>query len=680
MNRTDIPISAPKDSVMATKTELRQVKEWAKAAFSNETTSGSSLITSDIPFSFVYGGVPSPNFICNWNRAEKTEIRQDRTVTTITWTDPETKLSVTAEASVFDDYPAVEWVIYFENLGAADTPIIEDIRAIDVTLKTDDPAHPAIAHLTIGETEAADTFLPYDKSLNAGGSVKLAPRLGKSSSETLPFFNFEYKNEGFITAVGWTGQWSAEFNRAKDGSTRFTAGMELTHLRLHPGERIRTPRILILPWSGDRQRAHNQFRRLMLFYYMPKQDGRPARIPLSLTNFDRYSRTVPEWGTEAGQIEVVEVSARLGFDTLWLDAAWFVGDFPDGVGNWICKPKELPNGLKPVSDRCHDLGLQFLLWFEPERATVTSDLAQSHPEFFFESTIHPFGKLESRLFRLHDPEARRWMTDMLSDQISEFGVDIYRNDFNINPLSFWRETDAPDRQGMTEIRYIEGLYEMWDELRERHPGLIIDNCSGGGRRIDLEMCLRSLPMWRSDSGCSQNPCYWNQTQSYGLSNYVPLHSISAWTMDAYDCRSSVTAGAVCPWDHLNPEFPSDQAVKALTEIKENQKYWYGDFYPLTNCAPTQDHFIAYQFHRSDLDEGMVLAFRRSECNVMAIVAALRGVNADATYEVEFIDENRESSTSILSGKQLLEGLELRPSGKGSSLLIRYKTKVSGVII
>jgi len=44
------------------------------------------------------------------------------------------------------------------------------------------------------------------------------------------------------------------------------------------------------------------------------------------------------------------------------------------------------------------------------------------------------------------------------------------------------DRDTPDRQGMTEIRYVEGLYEMWDELRAKHPGLLIDNCASGGRR------------------------------------------------------------------------------------------------------------------------------------------------------------------------------------------------------
>ena len=34
-------------------------------------------------------------------------------------------------------------------------------------------------------------------------------------------------------------------------------------------------------------------------------------------------------------------------------------------------------------------------------------------------------------------------------------------------------------------------YEMWDELRARHPGLLLDSCASGGRRIDLEVRARA---------------------------------------------------------------------------------------------------------------------------------------------------------------------------------------------
>ena len=124
----------------------------------------------------------------------------------------------------------------------------------------------------------------------------------------------------------------------------------------------------------------------------------------------------------------------------------------------------------------------------------------------------------------------------------------------MDPLSFWRQADAPDRQGMTEIHYVEGHYAMWDELLARHPGLSIDNCASGGRRIDLETCHRSVPLWHSDTGCGPGHADWNQTQSSGLNLYVPVFTGCAWTPAAYDTRSAATAGLICQFACLDTQF------------------------------------------------------------------------------------------------------------------------------
>ena len=55
-----------------------------------------------------------------------------------------------------------------------------------------------------------------------------------------------------------------------------------------------------------------------------------------------------------------------------------------------------------------------------------------------------------------------------------------------------------ERQGIAEIKYINGLYATLDELLDRFPGLVIDNCASGGRRLDYEMCRRSVPLFRTD--------------------------------------------------------------------------------------------------------------------------------------------------------------------------------------
>ncbi len=508
--------------------------------------------------------------------------------------------------------------------------------------------------------------MPEESPLPAGGNIRLAPVGGRSSNGTFPFFNVEHQRRGLFTAIGWTGQWAASLERDQAGSTRLRAGMEQTHLLLHPGESIRSPRILLMAWQGDLLAAHNRFRRLILFHYTPKQQSRPVAVPVFWQGFDRYNAHAT-WPSEAGQRQAAEAAHQAGADFLWLDAAWFPGNFPGGVGNWFCKPKEFPNGLRPVSEACHKLGLKFVVWFEPERVAPGTQIAKEHPEFLL-------GNSGDKLFKLNDPAARRWLTDLLVKRIDEYGMDWYRNDFNIDPLPFWRQNDTPDRQGMTEIRYVEGHYAMWDEMIARNPGLCIDNCASGGRRIDLETIQRSLPLWRSDTGCLMAHGDWHQSQALGMNYYLPLNQICAWTPDAYEMRSTSGAGAIVQFAFLDKGYSPDAARQAIAEVKENQKYFYGDFYPLTACSAEPDQFLAYQVHRADLGAGLVLAFRRAKCNVLAISVPLGGLKPEANYEVEFIDEQRQKTSKVLSGRALSTDLPLMIPQRGASLLVRYRQR------
>jgi alpha-galactosidase len=648
--------------------------DWADACFVmpgdqvrwlDENQNRLLLTAAAPPFSFVYQGVPSIEAMKGWTRSVET-VKEDaaRLVLRVDWTDPATGLKVFGTVTCFKAFPACEWLVELENTGPQDTPLLEEIQAMDVTLQTGMFRHPAIVHELQGDACGESTFQPLRTALEAGKQLRRTPTGGRSSSISgFPFFNVEYEGQGLITAIGWTGQWALQLDRATTGPTRVRAGLEKTHLVLHPGERIRTPRILTFAWEGDRVAAHNAFRRLLLTQYVPQAEGQPVRLPVALQTFDRYNSR-PGWATEAGQIAAVDIAHALGCDTYWLDAAWFPGNFPNGVGNWFCKPAEFPNGLKPVSDHCHQYGMKFVLWFEPERVAPGTQIATEHPEFVF-------GGKDGGLFKLNEPEARRWLTELLSQRISEYGIDIYRNDFNMDPLDYWRKNDPPDREGMSEIRYVEGLYGMWDELLARHPGLVIDNCSSGGRRIDLEMCSRSVPLWRSDTNCFSGHSEWKQAQSMTLGQYVPLHTACAWVPNRYDVRSATTGGLLCQLDYLSEGFSVEEAKGLVAEAKANNGFWYGDFYPLTPATTALDQVAAYQFHRPDLNAGLVAAFRRVECNYLGLILGLQAVQPDTEYAVEFIDDAGHVTTRTMRGCELAEGIELRLPEKESSLVVRY---------
>ncbi len=121
--------------------------------------------------------------------------------------------------------------------------------------------------------------------------------------------------------------------------------------------------------------------------------------------------------------------------------------------------------------------------------------------------------------------------------ISGQGIDVYRQDFNFEPLSRWQANDTPDRQGISEIEHVEGYLAFFDELRKRFPNLLIDTCASGGRRLDLETLRRAVPLWRSDYPYGATPM---QMQTYGLSLWVPYFGTSAGSLDPYTFRSEIT--------------------------------------------------------------------------------------------------------------------------------------------
>ena len=143
------------------------------------------------------------------------------------------------------------------------------------------------------------------------------------------------------------------------------------------------------------------------------------------------------------------------------------------------------------------------------------------------------------LFRslfLGNSDALAWVKSYFSGVIGDWGVDVYRQDFNVYPLETWRNGEASDRQGMNEINHIMGLYDYWDYLLSQHPDLIIDNCASGGRRIDIETLRRSYVLWRDDYCWDSDP---EQCFTYGLSFWLPYTGRGTVSTDPYDFRSGM---------------------------------------------------------------------------------------------------------------------------------------------
>jgi alpha-galactosidase len=627
------------------------------------------------PFAFVYGGRQARASLVRWNITSDERTEGAKLVRTVVYTDPSTSLRVTAVCTISKDFPAAEWVVRFKNAGRSATPIIEELRACAVTFRefAESTMGPVTLYRARGSSAARSDFGPIEETIGPSAKTRFGPTAGRSSdTDALPFFNVAAQGHGVVVAIGWSGRWEAIVNRGVGASARavdLIAGMPETHFRLQPGEEVRTPSMAILFWrSPDRMAGHNLFRRFVLAHHMPRTAGRPT--PLPINHGVGFGGPFPcnEYvcATESYAIGMIERLHQFGIDpdACWIDAGWYenpTNQWWSGVGTWMVNRKNFPRGLKPVTAAARKYGEGFVVWFEPERVYEGTWLDREHKDWL---TVLPGNP--NRLLDLGNPQALTWLTDHISNFLRDEGVTIYRQDFNFDPAPYWKAMDAPDRIGVAEMKHIEGLYKFWDALLERNPGLLIDNCASGGRRIDLETTSRSIPLWRTD--CT----YWEpngyQCHTYGLHFWLPASGTGNGDPRKYWFRSSMGGAVVMGWE-LTAGFNVQAAVEDMAEFRALRDYLYGDYYPLTPYATGDDVWAAFQWDRPEQRDGIVLAFRRPLAAAMSITARLQGLEAGADYELDFEDYGL---TIVRSGRELADGITLKIAEAPGSLLMKYR--------
>jgi len=645
--------------------ELAQKDEWVRQYFLAGAEPGT------LPFSFTYGGQPASALLPKWER----EARQaplpassppregvggggQPTEYVVVWKDPQSSLSVRCRAVAYADFPTVEWTLYFKNTGANETPILENIQALDIKLSRKTGAEFVLHHQT-GDNCSARSYEPHDTRLEPKSKLGFAPAGGRPTNGAYPYFNLEYDGGGLISVIGWPGQWAAHFERDEAQGLRVSGGQELTHFKLLPGEEVRSPLVVLQFWKGDRIRSQNVWRRWMIAHNLPRPGG---KLPPPFT-----SACMGLHQSEASEIGYIDAYLKGGIklDYWWMDAGWYPSREWWNTGTWEPDPERFPKGIRPVSDYAHSKGMKLVLWFEPERVQPGTWLHKTHPEWL----------LKGQLLNLGSPEARTWLTNHIDKFLTEQGIDLYRQDFNMDPLDCWRAGEAQDRQGLTEIRHVEGYLAFWDELRRRHPDMLIDSCASGGRRNDLETLRRAVPLLRSDYQGPQNPTaqdiiVGNQGHTYGLSFWVPYCGTGVYYNDVYAVRSHLTPafGIGYAGDAAQVDWASFQ--RRVEDWKKVAACFYGDYYPLTPYSLSEDQWIAWQFNVPGTEEGMIQAFRRARATADSMRLKLQGLEPAAVYELRNLD--LEGVTRV-AGRELLEkGLLLKLPLRRQAALIAYK--------
>lgn len=588
---------------------------------------------------------------------------------------PEEGLRLELHLRRYRDVDCLEWYLQIENISGYDSDLISQMDIARFQILFDGATSPFFLDYN-GSNEQMCDFMEHRTQLFHNARRNLRCDRGRSSSMVMPYFHLLMEDYGYTFAIGWSGQWRAELVRPNDdGAVRFTAGMEDVSFRLHPGEKVTLPHMLVLRAQGDEYEVFNAYRRFAFAHVVPKTDGKTIEAPICMGT----------WGGNPASrhLETVEMikKHRLEIETYWIDAGWYgnvaVGNVENdgswyrnaGIGDWQPSRALYPQGMEEIANAVHALDIGFLLWYEPERCRACAQRVADHPDWY----IGVRQKDGDVMLDLGNDEARSWITGILADAIERYDMQVLRIDFNYGPLPFWNYQDSPDRRGIAELRYVAGFYRMWDDLREKFPSLIIDNCASGGRRLDFEALRRSIPLFRTDYSCFGllgRPAA-TQLHTYYLSRFVPVNSTSVLTaaMDTYRFRSALAAGVNTDMPATDsPEEFWDWYNQSLREAKRLRSYTTGDMWPLTGCSASDQDWMAYQLNQPEQGRGVIVAYRRGESQIRLMDVRLRMLEQEAVYALEDLDAG---ALGQVTGKMLTEGWPLEILEKRSCRMIFY---------
>lgn len=616
-----------------------------REAWTNSASSMLAAMQPGIGFSFKYANEPmGPVLEEEWKQSTSTDAAND--TSSIIFAHP-SGLQITRQMRVFSTANAVEYKLIIENTSSADLPAISALDVLDVSLDGAVTQDTCVVSTCGG---LFDCFLPprsfairkqcFPPTAPDYGRVDLKSQGGRSSNGDLPLFfiHNEVQQEGMFVAFGWSGQWEVTIVRnAKAAAWEWGADLEPTlrvrgripdiAVELAPGERIDGPTVLVGLYRGTQAEGSNQLRRLIRDVYAPRLEGKQF-LPIATyghwwhvgLNFD-----------ETLLRKLADGAAALGQEYFLLDPGWNAGSgagtwaFSPAMGNWLDVDKErLPSGLKPLSDYIRDKGMKFGMFFEPERVAPGSQLANEHADWVLwdkekecESALNEGFNKGYGLLNYGRPEVQAWVIDMLSKYIRDYDVRYIRYDFNIDPLPYWNAKDTPNRRGMTQLRYIEGLYAVLDSIRERHPGTVLENIAAGGCRIDLETLKRFHVTWVGDQTVDPSIIRFHL---FGINYFLPGNHYAQYTLptttqknfQADDLGFQSLFGGEFGIGGRVDTWPESMRTKARTHIdawKKLRRFLVEDYYPLTAQPGDLLSWSGWQFHDPKDGSGFVQTFR-----------------------------------------------------------------------
>lgn len=357
-------------------------------------------------------------------------------------------------------------------------------------------------------------------------------------------------------------------------------------------------------------------------------------------------------------LKIAETAAKAGIELFVLDDGWFGKQNDDhrGLGDWYVNTEKLPHGLSGLSDKIHDLGMQFGIWIEPEMVNYDSDLYRNHPDWVM--TDPDYKACHGRNQFVLD-FSRKEVVDgifgMLDQIFSEADINYVKWDMNRTMSEVYSVAHKPDEQGKVMHEYILGVYDLYERLLTKYPDILFESCASGGSRFDAGMLYYAPQAWTSDNTDAVE----RLKIQYGTSYLYPISSMGAhvsaipnhqmFRNTPLSTRGNVAFFGAFGYELDLSKLTDEEMALVKQQVSFMKEYrdvlQFGDFYRLK--SPFTSDETVWETVSQDKSAAVVGYYRiLNEVNVGYRRIRLQGLDEEAFYHVSVLDR-------VIEGRELM---------------------------
>lgn len=512
------------------------------------------------------------------------------------------------------------------------------------------------------------------------GVQSVESKRGMSSHQHNPFvilcdkMTSEKHGNCYGFALAYSGNYRCEIEVDQMEQTRLVMGIHPYHFsfRLNKGDSFETPEV-IMAYSdeglGRLSHIYHDAYRSNLIRSKYVDSPRPILVnnwEATYFNFD-----------EEKLYNIAKQAKEIGLDMFVLDDGWFGkrnSDF-SGLGDWSVNEDKIKGGLSKLVKRIRKLGLKFGIWIEPEMVSEDSDLYRNHPDWVLRIPERRMNRSRHQLnLDITRKEVRDYVMKQIFSVLDSCEVDYVKWDMNRSVDNVYSAVLPAERQGEVFHRYVLGVYEMMEQLVERYPNLLFENCAGGGGRFDAGMLYYSPQIWCSDNtdAIDRLKIQYGTSFGYPIStmgahvSVCPNHQTGRTTPFATRAvvASAGTFGYELDLEHLTEE-EKELARAQIAEYKEMEHLVQtGDYFRLSNPFENDD-YVLWQFVSKDKKETIVNGVQlRNESNPHIHLIYPVGLERKAHYKDVKTGE-------IYTGAALMKAGIPMPVGIGDYQPVKY---------